>query len=271
LVSISQLDLPQRFYKNLPPQSYSNQYPHGQYNVASLHVATQHRNVSLNDIDFVFGGSTLELLAQQDESMLYMVMRVPATENTLLVVNYKEYVKDFSDVGSQFERLVTGLEMNQQKSHFPFFVHMTTMLVGDKYNVLFCAEANALDGNDDPVEITTSYPRYWGTKTMFRMISNGCPTICYGNKERDELIGVDIIRLSSVANDALQSWNCKTLQNNIVNGMKAIREQMMDKEDGYVYRISFECNGMLKLVPTAILSSVVENILPSTKIVKELL
>lgn len=47
LVDVSQIRLPQRFRKDLPPLQHPSLYPFGQYYVASLHVATQHRDVSL--------------------------------------------------------------------------------------------------------------------------------------------------------------------------------------------------------------------------------
>jgi hypothetical protein len=52
LVSLSQLRLPQRFCRHLPAQQYSSLYPYGQYHIASLHVATRHRGVDLNEFDF---------------------------------------------------------------------------------------------------------------------------------------------------------------------------------------------------------------------------
>ena len=67
-----------------------------------------HRNVDLERIDFVFGGSTLEMLAQSDATDPYMVTCVAKddsadTHRTILITKAKEYIKKLSDVGFQFE------------------------------------------------------------------------------------------------------------------------------------------------------------------------
>ena len=268
LVPISELRFPQKFLSNLSSEKYSSLYPYGQYYVASLHVATCHRGVSLKEIDFVFGGSTLQMLARQDASGPYMVTRIPSAENTILVAKCGEYIQDFSNIGYQFERLVTGFAMDRPSSGVEFLEHLQTMRIDDKYNVLFCAEADAIDDNGDPVEVKASNPRYWGTKTMFQMISNGCPTLCHGVKDRGKLSRVSIRRLSSVSDDALVDTNYKRLQDNIVTGMNALKYQMVDKKAGEVYSISFDEQGALKLIPSKTSSSV---LLPATNLVEELL
>jgi hypothetical protein len=269
LVSISQLRLPHRFHSHLPAQQYSSLYPYGQYHIASLHVATQHRGVDLNEVDFVFGGSTLQMLAQQESSDPYMAVRVPTTKTTILVAKCKDYIQDFSDVGFQFERLVTGGSRDGTAGDVEFVEHMHAMLIGDVYKVLFCAEADAVDEMGNPIEVKSSNPRYWGTKTLFQMISNACPTLCHGMKGRNELSSVTIRRLSSVADDALRDTNYIRLQDNILKSMKALKEEMMVKEVGNVYSIDFDKNGKLQLFPTTPTRS--STLFPPSKVVKELL
>jgi hypothetical protein len=268
LVPSSQLRLPQRFYMSLPAQEFSNQYPYGQYEIASLRVATNHRNVNLNEIDFIFGGSTLEMLARHDMSNPYMVTRVPTTSNTILVVKCKEYIQNLSDFGFQFERFVTGGNMKNVSNKIEFVEHMHTMQIGSTYKVLFCAELDGIDAEGDPVEITSKNPKYWGTNVMFQMISVGCPSLCCGTKGRDILTEVRIRRLSDVASEALRRDNRSRLEQNIIDGMKALQEQMVDKDDGEVYKVSFDRNGKLQLLRANTRNAV---LLPPINVVKELL
>ena len=109
VLPLSLLKLPRSFDMSLPPNAHPNKYPYGQYDVASIYVASMYRNVDLNTVDFIFGGSTLEMLARHDASNPYMVCRIPtATKNhtLLLVRKCKEYTQNFCDIGFQFERYV---------------------------------------------------------------------------------------------------------------------------------------------------------------------
>jgi hypothetical protein len=146
---------------SLPPNSHSNQFPFGHYDVASLCIASKHRNVDLNEIDFIFGGSTLEMLATHDTSSTYMACLVPTTTNTLLVRKCKEYIQNFSDVGFQFERYVTTGNMNESDD-VKFIEHLQLMQIGSKFKVLICAEADACDDDGIPIEVKASNPQYWG-------------------------------------------------------------------------------------------------------------
>jgi hypothetical protein len=115
LLSLKDLKVPCSFEMSLEPDLYKSTYPYGQYDVASLYVASKHRKVDLDDMDFMFGGSTLELLATADDTTAssYLVCRIPTTKNEILVRKCKEYVQNFSDVGYQFERYVTtGIRIN---------------------------------------------------------------------------------------------------------------------------------------------------------------
>jgi hypothetical protein len=269
LFPISQLQLPQLFDISLEPKAFLNQYPYGQYDIASLHVAAQHRNVNLNEMNFVFGGSTLEMLARHDKSNPYMATRIPNTTNTILVVKCKEYAQNFSDVGFQFERFVTGMKIEVASENVEFVEHMHVMQIGSTYKVLFCAETDASDHDGNPVEIKISDPKYWRTKVMFQMISSGSTKLCAGIKRENILTSIKIISLSDVVNIALRYRNPSLLEENILSGMKALQEQMIDAKDGEVYKISFSNdNGELKLQLTNTADVV---LLPPTNIVEELI
>jgi hypothetical protein len=166
LVRTSCLRLPQAF-ETLPPQEHVNKFPDGHYEIAGLHVASQHRRVNMDEVDFAFGGSTLEMLARKDASSPYMVTRMSHT-GTILVVKCKECVQNYADFGFQFERLVTGQSFSD-RSEVEFVEHLHLMQVGT-HRVLFQAETDAMhDG--EPIEVKASNPRYWGTKVMFQMIN----------------------------------------------------------------------------------------------------
>lgn len=259
LVNVSSLRLPQAF-KTLPPQEHSNRFPFGQYDIACLYVASQHRGVNLNEVDFAFGGSTLEMLARQDTSAPYMVTRVPSTK-TIMVVKSKEYVQNFADFGFQFERFVTGLSF-ADRPDVEFVEHMHLMQVGP-HRVLFRAETDALfDG--EPVEVKASNPRFWGTKVMFQMISSGSPKLCHGVKERDMLTRVNLRRLSDISKEA---HSCAVLEKNILDGMRALKAQMVNAKDREVFKVSF-MEDSLRLQVVNLRSAV---LLPPVHIVKELL
>ena len=104
LVDPSSIRLPKAFL-SLDPHEHKNQFPYGKNDIVCLHVAAQFRGIDFKDIDFVFGGSTLEMLATHDASDPYMVTLLPDT-STILVSKNKDYVKNLSDVGFQFERLM---------------------------------------------------------------------------------------------------------------------------------------------------------------------
>lgn len=263
LVPIHCIELPKRFECPVP-YSYDNKFPYGQTDIACLHVASCHRGVDLDTVDFCFGGSTLEMLANKDTADApYIVTRVPG-KNAILVVKRKEYAQNCADVGFQFERYVTGKKMSDSVGPSEFVEHLHLVKVG-KYKVLFRAEADALTVDGDPVEIKVSNPRYWGTKVLFQMISNGSTKLCHGEKYRGVLSRVTLRSLSSVARDALQCSNVTMLQNNILNGMEAIHEYQLG--EGEIRKIVFS-RGSLTLPPTSSRSSVV---LPPDDVVESLL
>lgn len=279
LVPISSMRLPQTF-RSLPPQEYHNKFPFGQIDIACLHGASSHHRglnfIADHDgggVDFALGGSTLEMLATKDAaSSPFFVTCVPGTnKNTILVVKRKEYVQNLSDVGFQFERLVTGKRM-EDRLPVEFTEHMHLMKVDGRYNVLFRAETDAVkDG--EPIEVKASNPRYWGTKVMFQMISSGSPKLCHGVKGRGTLTRVDLKDLSDVSRTAIGSGrSVSELERNIVDGMDALKSQIEEKhnnnkEEGTVFKLSF-AGGQLKLLDVTTRSATA--LLPPAHIVKEL-
>lgn len=276
LVDHKSIRMPKPFLSNLPPYEHKNQFPRGKIDIVCFHVAAHHRGVNFDDIDFAFGGSTLGMLASCNESDdPYMVTRVPGTPKTIMVAKNKDYIKNLSDVGFQFERLMTGRPMEDASSDEASVEHLHVMNIGDggsssdsnKYRVLFRAETDALlEGN--PVEIKASNPRYWKTNVMFQMISSGSTNICHGSKGRGSLTGVQVQSLQQVARTALAAPRKKEdLERNILNGMKSIQSQMEGATPGDVFKVSFH-KGVLKLLPVRGRSA---NILPPADIARQLI
>jgi hypothetical protein len=250
----------------LEPHETRNKFPHGNIEIISLHVAARFRGVDFADVDFVFGGSTLEMLATCDAaSDPFMVTIVPGTK-TIMVVKNKDYTKNASDLGFQFERLMTGKAMDDMGSMESTVEHLHTMNVGP-YHVLFRAETDAID-DGSPVEIKASNPRYWGTKVMFQMISSGSTKLCHGKKGRGSLTGVSNQSLQHVAQTALAAGlRVRTLERNIEKGMESIRDQTKEASPGDVFKVSFQ-GVSLKLLPARGRSA---DILPQADVTKELI
>jgi len=278
LVDVESLRLPRKF-RSLPPQEYSNAYPFGQYDVACLHVASL-RGLDLSKVDFAFGGSTLEMIATRDARSPYYAATVPGTAGKcILVAKRKGYVQNFADFGFQFERLVTGGNLDDHPE-VEFTEHLHVMRIANRYRVLFRAEADAVDprsdGGDEPVEVKASNPRYWGTKVMFQMISSGSPTLCHGSKRGgNTLVDVTLKDLSQVSHQALKGYgggsaSLSDLEDNIVQGMDSLKREMGRHEEGEVLKVSFS-KGELVLYSSGTRQSSSAALLPSADIVRDLL
>ena len=161
-----------------PPIFDMQHFPFGQTGIASLHVASQ-RGVDIQSVDFCFGGSTLDMLVTKGEgrnNSTFIATRVPGTK-CIFVSNKSSHTKDLSNIGFQFERLVTGGRM-EYVSDIKTAEHVHTMKIGGR-RVLFRAEVDAIDDKNMPVEIKVS-PKTWTTSVMLQMISSGSTTLCKG-------------------------------------------------------------------------------------------
>ena len=133
---------------------------------------------------------------------------------------------------------------------------MTLLMNVGSFRVFFRAETDATDERGNPVEIKASNPRYWGTKVMFQMISSGSTKLCLGIKSRGSLAGISVKPLQEVAMDAISGRSVKSLEKNIVNGMKSMRDQMASAVPGEAFKVSF-VGGSLKLTSARGRSSII--------------
>ena len=269
LVPISSLKFPLTF-PSLPPWAFFNTFPFGQNEVSHLYVAARHRGINFDTIDFYFGWSVLDMLAHKDDSNGPHIVTTIPEKHTIIVANRKPYNQNLSDIGYQFERLVTGKDMKARFSCINIIEHLHVMKIGD-YNVLFCAETDAVDENDRPVEVKTTNPRHWRTRVIFQMISNGSSSLCHGLRIERDLQGVEMHSLSSVAEQiSLQQHDIRTLEQNILDGMKAMKDQMRTTNhmEESCFKVSFS-QSELKLIPTKTTRRTA--VLPPADIVKRLL
>lgn len=269
LVNIKSIRTPISFLNYLAPHETQNKFPHGSIDIICLHVAARYRKVDFTKIDFAFGGSTLEMLANNDNSEPFVATVIPKQgTKVILIIKRKDYVMNTSDVGFQFERLVTGQRMDDMPSISTSVEHLHIMNVSS-YRVFFRAETDAVDPkNGAPIEIKSSNPRYWGTKTMFQMISSGSTKLCHGRKSRGALTEVDLTSLDEVSRSALCLSNTDRLEKNIVKNMKALSELLAKEEPGDVFKVFFDRDGNLELIPSKSRSAAV---LPPRDIVEELM
>jgi hypothetical protein len=248
LVRVSDVKLPQTFKTELPDQLHVNTFPYGQIDVAFLYVASQHCGVEFDKVDFAFGGSVLWMLANKDTSDPYTVTRVPGQKKTILVARQKQNVRNYSDVGFQFERLMTGGRF-EDRHEVKFVNHLQEMLVGS-HRVLIRGEVDAqLSG--EPVEVKSGNPAWFGTRVLFQMISNGSPRLCHGVKSYGILSEINVTLLSQVASTAAlcNGPDVNALEHNILAGMRSIQEQMQNAAEGEVFMVDFS-TGSLHLLPT---------------------
>lgn len=165
------------------------------------------------------------------------------------------------------------MEGNKKSDTLPSVEHLQVMEVAEK-RVLFLAETDAAYHDEDghhPVEIKASNPRYWGTKVMFQMISNGSTRLCHGTKSRGSITSISIQSLLDVSKTALAGGNNNTtvLENNIREGMASLLAQTAKGEPGDSFNMSFGRDRKLMLTPTRERSS--DSVLPPRKVTHALL
>lgn len=226
------LRFPIQFRKNLPKQQFPNSFPNDAGYIVPLFVAIR-RGLSLADIDFVLGGSALEVLAHRrierrtdvPDDTKYMLQKVA---DVIFIVKSKKYVQDYADVGFQFERLVTGGRIEDQHDNAKN-ENLHLMEIGG-FRVLFSADVDAVDDEGNCVEIKSGNPKYFGTKVLFQMISSGAKTLVQADKRGPRLMGVNtrsIVEL--VAEHRLREL--QRLQDSIIEVLVELKKAQAISED----------------------------------------
>jgi hypothetical protein len=246
-------------------QTYRNKYPYKMPHIVPLYVAKKHHEVNLDTVDFVFGGSALALLASKKNSVdhRFIGFVVPHTK-VVLVAKEKEYIKNYADMGFQFERLVTGGSFTDRHDTTST-EHLHIVKVGGKFQILFCAEVDACcSSNGNPVEVTTGNPRYFGNKA-FQMMSSGSVALCAGSKARGCLTGVRMVPLCSMIQEALLLQSKTSVECNILDGLKELKRAAEKFAPGEVFEITFQKEKIMLNKATGI------DALPPASVVQDLL
>jgi hypothetical protein len=250
----------------LPKEEFIYKYPYKQPNIVSIHVAVQHRGVKIQDIDFFFGGSVLNMLANYSTGDRdYVVALIPGTK-IIMITSHKEYVQDRAAIGFQFERLVTGNQFEDEFSYEEIH-HLQLMKVGG-YRVLFSAESDATDEEGNPVEITTSNPDYRGTKSLYQMLSNGSSVLYQGTKHKGKLIKVEAISFSEIEESCEEKFDLNLHEKLILNFMHYLRNEFKKNrfDQDKTFTITFKGSN-IELKPF----NQIERIFPSKSVMKDLI
>ena len=176
MVNTRGISMPRNFDGSPAPQNVPNVFPYDAGYMVPLYLASQRRG-SLEGIDFLLGGSSLEILAHRapiEAGTKYLTQRCPGTD-VILLCKHKQYVQNYADIGFQFERLMTGRGISDK--HDLMKTESLHIMRVAGFIVLFSADVDAVDECGCAVEMKTGNPKYFGTKVMFQMISSGARTL----------------------------------------------------------------------------------------------
>jgi hypothetical protein len=232
--------------KSLPSIGFYTKFPHAGFLAASLHVASRHRGVALDNLDFVLGGASLGILATRlNPRTAQVVFRVPSsTGKTIIGVhNNRKYFQDYASPGFQFERFVTGTEYNPN-APIEFSNHIHEMNI-HSHRVLFVNQIDAFfDG--EPVEIKTSRGYHRGIQVLFQLISSGSRWLCQAEKELDSIHSASLIHFSEVMYRTLVNKDRVRFENNLLESLSELRDQMVNAKEGELYDLIFK-DGRMQL------------------------
>ncbi|CAD7934908.1 unnamed protein product [Amoebophrya sp. A25] len=161
--------------------------------------------------DFLFGGSTLNMLAERTvcsynylpggaREVKRLRYRVQKINGVISICRVADYEKNYADPGFQFERLVTGGNVADRVGKtgnrgFDSIERAQLCRLGGTFNVLFVADLDACAGPPRvPVEIKSGNPRNFGSKLILQMLSSGSQLLCYGDNYFDKSVGVKKVR-----------------------------------------------------------------------------
>lgn len=245
-----------------------NVFPHDAGYIVPLHIACARHGIDVDSIDFVFGGSTLHVLAEKHidrrdahDDTKYLVQRVPGTLKAKLVCKHKVYTQNYADIGFQFERLMTG-ESVRSVHDMRKFEHLQVVDLAGK-TILFAAEVDAVDSDGSPVELKSGNPRYFGTKVLLQMMSSGAEKLVFADKRQQTLLGVKVKKKREMLHEA--SSQLRVLQANIIDGLLELERQ--EQHFDVVMEMDFRRDGSMSLSP---LSSNIA-LLPAREVVDRLL
>eukprot|EP00927_Polykrikos_kofoidii_P046251 TRINITY_DN40467_c0_g1_i1.p1 TRINITY_DN40467_c0_g1~~TRINITY_DN40467_c0_g1_i1.p1 ORF type:complete len:360 (+),score=54.58 TRINITY_DN40467_c0_g1_i1:36-1115(+) len=277
----------------LPPQIVQNWFPHDPGYIVPLYAAVKHKGLRLADIDFVIGGSILEMLAkaavdnrvfqvghgavstEDDKKLVCQRMpRVPGNAETawgkggygvdgpIFVCKSTHYEQNFADLGFQFERYVTGQNPFGPHKISNKMYSLRLLKIGG-FRILCCADVDARDfEGDETVEIKAGNPQYFGTKVMFQMLSNGAQKLVHANRRGLSLLNVVEWSFDDVV--AEHRHKLPELMDCVVENLNAIARSDEVTDRGVV-EILFDSCGDIEFAPCPS-----RQILPPAAVVRQL-
>jgi hypothetical protein len=293
---VNQTILPTTFMKEKSKSKHQhmNLFPYDPSYLTSLYVATKviDNKVALEDIDFVFGGSTLTMLDTRKTSRREVFL-VERYKQTVLVKKHKVYNHNPSDKGFQFERLVTGGTFGVPEEGLDEIVeHLQVVHVGE-HRILFSAETDAVvkssssvDGGGDGgdgfslgvggVEIKCSDPRKWKRNVALQMVSSGSLNLVHGNTipgrnqySPSTLSSIGFMSLADVFLHGGDEERWKDVSDRMAEGLNELAAASVDLPEGKVFEVLFSPG--LTLVEVKMRDDPDARVLPRLSIVRELL
>jgi hypothetical protein len=243
-----------------------NIFPYDPSYLVPLHVASR-RGVDLSTINFKFGGSALNMLANQqiDNGVEYVVEQIFGT-SILVIQKYHQYTIDLSVDGHQFEEFCCSGKLQPTLiTDMVSTIHIQTIKVGN-YNILISAECDGLDSNENPIEMKCSL-KTKNSKVGFQMISSGSLNLYGANKDKFILRDVYRLGLEEILKEAFcDSRIAKQQLANIQNGLNIIQEAFHEGTFTNGRQCTIQFNKKLRQLELRSVS-----LLPSENVIKEML
>ena len=174
-------------FKNVYPQILRvGQFP-SQPGPIPILCAASVLGIDLANIDFIFGGSTLHMLASEtiDKNTQYIAHRVKG--GPVVIVKKKDYNQNYAGNGFQFERLVTGSEMAGRDSLLRFeSIHVKDVC---GYKILFVAECDAVH---EGVCVEIKSALRVGPKVIWQMISSDSKKLVHAQQRQGRIMSIEV-------------------------------------------------------------------------------
>jgi len=217
-------------------QTHHN-FPYDAGYVPSLYVAKRYFGRNLEEIDFLFGGSILNMIATKEVPRKCGTTVIAQKYKNIIIVCKRRKHCNFNQLGYLFESLFKSQYQNRSTK---LQEGQRIIKIGN-FRILFCAQVDAVE-KDQSVEI--KYGNYCLEKaklaTIFQMISNGSSTLLNGKPNMGWLWGT----VGSVQRFTLEQLlskcsleDCKKAENNILDCIKEMKQKI---EDGKIYEITFK-------------------------------
>ena len=225
----------------------------------AYHVAVARHQMDPDEIDFLFQGPILAVLATSsrvDKRTKYRVQQIPRSK-TIAVDCAKTYPRNPTDLGYQFERFVLGLPPydpdaeDDDKDKGITHLQMAT-IHGSR--VLLSATQDGIDQDGFGVEVKALKNLITGTETSlpfvprrrwreiaWQMIGSGARTLYAGGKDEYDKAVVNVQRWSLDQILAIVMRDDDTMRSNLEASMESLKQAQSEGlfENGRIYNLHF--------------------------------